>query len=94
MIAARPMRLPISMWSDWMRKLPPDNCLTPRTESRLGTDASDVSAQGNEEVAEILDVRLAGSIANQGFAVGGDRREYGVLGAGNRRLVQEEVGPP
>ena len=57
-------------------------------------DALDLRAERDEEAAEVLDVRLAGGVADHGLA----RRERGrhdrVLGCHHARLVEEDVLPP
>ena len=44
------------------------------------------------EVREVLDVRLAGGVAQDRRALGRDRGHERVLGAGDARLVEEDVG--
>ena len=46
----------------------------------------------DEEVREVLHVRLAGGVAEDRRALGGDGRGERVLGGGDARLVEEDVG--
>ena len=55
-------------------------------------DAVDLRAERDEEVAEVLDVRLAGGVAKDRRAARRDGRRERVLGAGDARLVEEDVG--
>ena len=52
----------------------------------------DLRAERDQEVAEVLDVRLAGGIAENRRSARGDGRHERVLGAGDARLVEKHVG--
>ena len=54
-------------------------------------DALDPRTERDEEPAEILDVRLAGGVAEHGFAVGENRRHDRVLRPHDRRLVEVDA---
>src|SRR5919197_697988 len=54
-------------------------------------DALDPRAEGDEEAAEVLDVRLAGGVADHRLAAREHRGHDRVLGAGHARLVEEDV---
>jgi putative nucleotidyltransferase with HDIG domain len=56
-------------------------------------DAVDPRAERDEEPAEILDVRLAGRVADHRLARRQGRGHDGVLGGHDARLVQEDVRP-
>ena len=55
-------------------------------------DPLDVGAERAQEPAEILHVRLAGGVRDDGLAAGEHGRHDGVLGAGDGRLVEEDRG--
>ena len=57
----------------------------------VGADAVDLGAHGHQRPGEILDVGLAGGIAEHGAALGRDRRHQRVLRPGDARLVEEDV---
>ena len=88
---ASAMNEPISMWSG------PTSCVQPPSSCRAGdgqhvrADALDVGAHLHEHPREVLDVRLAGGVADDrraGRQRGGHQR---VLGRHDRRLVHEDV---
>ena len=56
-------------------------------------DALDLRAERVEKVAQVLHVRLAGGIADDGRALRQHRGHDGVLGCGDARLVKQDVGP-
>src|SRR5713101_1523103 len=56
-------------------------------------DALDLRAQTRQEARQILDVRLAGRVAQCGRAAGGDRGHQGVFGRRDTRFVEENIGP-
>jgi hypothetical protein len=58
----------------------------------VGADPVDPRAERDEEVGEVLHVRLARGVAEDGGALRGDGRHERVLGAGDARLVEEDVG--
>ena len=60
----------------------------------VGGNAGDAGPHGVEELAELLNVGLAGSIVDGGNAPGEDSRHDDVGRAGNGRLIKEHVGPP
>ena len=51
----------------------------------------DLGAHGHQAAGQILHVRLAGGVAEHGAALGHDRGHQRVLGAGDARLVEEDV---
>ena len=51
-------------------------------------DSLDLGAEADEEAAEVLDMGLAGSVADDRLAFGEHRRHDRVLGAHHRRLVE------
>ena len=55
-------------------------------------DAIDLGAERDEEMTEVLHVRLARGVAKDGRSRGRDRGHEGVLGPGDTRLVEEHVG--
>ncbi len=59
----------------------------------VGADALDLGAQRHQEPGQVLHVRLAGGVAEDGPALGRHRGHQGVLGAGDARLVEEDVAP-
>ncbi|MGY4432401.1 hypothetical protein ACVWWO_004878 [Bradyrhizobium sp. F1.13.1] len=58
----------------------------------LVADALDLSAERDQEVGEVLHMRLGRGVAQIGGAFGGDGRDQRVLGRGHAGLVQEHVG--
>jgi hypothetical protein len=58
----------------------------------VGADPLDLRSQRHEEVREVLHVRLAGCVAQDGRALRQHRGGHRVLGAGDTRLVEEDVG--
>ena len=54
-------------------------------------DALDIRSQRDQETAEILDVRLAGRVRDDGLALGEHGGHDGVLGARYRGFVEEHV---
>src|SRR5439155_6253312 len=60
---------------------------------RVSADALDTRTQGRQEARQILDVRLAGGVAERGPAAGGDRCHQGVLGRRDAGFVEENIGP-
>ena len=58
---------------------------------KVGGDAGDVRTHRVEQVAQLLDVRLAGSIIYCGGALGEDRRHDDVGGSRNRSLIKEHI---
>ena len=59
---------------------------------QVGADALDVGAHLHEHPRQILDVRLAGGVADHGGAGRQRGRHQRVLGGHHRRLVHEHVG--
>src|SRR6185312_7062429 len=57
----------------------------------VGTDPFDLSTHGDENSGEILHVRLARGVSQHRPTLGHDRRHEGVLGAGDARLIEEDV---
>ena len=55
------------------------------------TDPVDLGAERPQEAAEVLDVRLAGRVADHGLAARKDGGHDRVLGAHHARLVEEEL---
>ena len=53
-------------------------------------DPLDLGAERDEEAAEVLDVRLAGGVADHRLALGEHRRHDDVLGRHHARLVEED----
>jgi len=60
---------------------------------RVGPDAADLGAHGDQEPREVLHVRLRGGVAQHRGALRPDGRHEGVLGPGDARLVEEDVVP-
>jgi hypothetical protein len=58
----------------------------------VGPDAADRRAHRNQKAGQILDVRLGRGVAQDRPSLGPDRRHQRVLGTGDARLVQEDVG--
>ncbi len=75
----------------------PDSVLAPAElvhaldVQHVRADALDPRTERDEEPAEILDVRLAGGMAEHGFTVGENRRHDRVLGPHDRRLVEVDA---
>src|SRR5437899_2392411 len=59
---------------------------------RVGARAVDARAQARQKARQVLDVRLAGSVAEDRGAGGGDRGHEGVLGRRDAWLVEKDVG--
>ncbi len=60
----------------------------------VGADTLDGCSERDQEMREILHMRLGGDVAQIGRAVRGDRGHQCVLGRGDARLVEEDVGAP
>ena len=60
---------------------------------RRRADPADVGAHGDEELAEIGDLRFTGGVVDPGRAVGEHRRGEQVLGRTDAREVERDVGP-
>ena len=88
--AARPMKLPTSMCSGATRHSPPARRSTPLDAQDVRLDPLDLRAERDEEAAEILDVRLAGRVADHGLALGEHGGHDDVLGRHHARLVEED----
>ncbi len=58
----------------------------------VAADALDVRAHGHQGPRRVLHMRFGGGVSEGGPPRGGDRRHQGVLGAGDARLVEEDVG--
>ena len=89
--AARPMKLATSMCSGPIRCAPPRSRSTPAIPQHVRADARDLGAERDEEVAEVLDVRLAGGVHDRRLARRERGRHHGVLGRHHRRLVEEDL---
>ena len=63
----------------------------PMHDHGVGADALDLRAERHEEIGEVLHMGLGGRVAQIGDALGGDRRDQGILRRGDARLVQEHV---
>ena len=59
---------------------------------RVRADALDAGAHGDEELREVLHVRLAGGVAEHRRALRRDGGDERVLGGRDARLVEEDVG--
>ena len=57
----------------------------------VGAEALDLGAERDEKATQILDVRLAGGVADDRLALGQHRRHDHVLGSHHARLVEEEL---
>ena len=88
------MKLPISMWSGATSCSQPCRRSAPLTVMQVGADALDVGAHLDEHAREVLDVRLAGGVADHGRARGQRGGHQRVLGGHHRGLVHEDVGRP
>src|SRR5213592_4092191 len=60
---------------------------------RVRPDALDLRAQSRQKARQILNVRLAGGVAQRGRTAGGDRRHQGVFGRRDTRFVEKNIGP-
>ena len=49
-------------------------------------------AERDQEIGEVLHMRLGGGVAQVGRALGRDGRDQRVLGGGDAGLVEEDVG--
>src|SRR3954468_4629952 len=58
----------------------------------VGPDAIDLGAERNEEMAEVLNVRLARRVAQHRRSPRRDGGRDRVLGAGDTRLIEKHVG--
>ena len=58
----------------------------------VGADALDLRAERDQEMREVLHMRLGGGVAQIGGAVGGDGCDQRVFGGGDAGLVEEHVG--
>ncbi len=85
------MKLAISMWSGPIVYSAPWSESVALDAQDVRLDAVDVRAERVEEAAEILDVRLAGSVAEHGLALCERCTHHGVLRAGDARLVEEDA---
>ena len=72
--AASAAKLATSMCSEPMRKVPPPSRSTPVDPEDVRADPLDLGADRDEEAAEILDVRLAGGVADDRLALRRARR--------------------
>ena len=70
--------------------LAPGEALDAVDPQHVRADPVDPRAERDEEAAEILDVRLAGGVHEDGLSLGEDGRHDGVLGAHHARLVEED----
>ena len=59
---------------------------------RVGADAFDPRAERDEEVGEVLHVRLGGGVAQHRDALGAGGGAQGIFRRGDARLVEEDVG--
>src|SRR5215218_4214443 len=75
-------------------QLAPAQALDPLDGQEVRADAGDVGPQADQEPAQVLDVGLAGGVADHRPALGQDGGHDGVLGGRHRRLVQEHRCPP
>src|SRR6185369_12674791 len=64
----------------------------PVNDDGVGADAFDLRTQHNQEVGEVLHMRLGGGVAQIRRAVGADRGDQCVFGGGDAGLVEEDVG--
>ena len=78
------------MCSGATRHSPPPSCVDALDPQHVRLDPLDLRAERDEEAAEILDVRLAGGVADHGLALGEDGGHDGVLGRHHARLVEED----
>src|SRR4029078_434416 len=60
---------------------------------RVRGDAVDLRAQGGEDAAEVLAVRLRGGVVDERVAVGENGGHDGVLRGGDGGLVEEHLSP-
>ena len=90
--AARPMKLPISMWSARTRCRAPPSSRQPSMCSRFEPIPSMCDAHRLQALAQLLHVRLACGVHDRRSPLGERRGHERVLGAGHRRLVEEELG--
>src|SRR6266850_2292759 len=58
----------------------------------VGADALDLCAERDQEMREVLHMRLGGGVAQERGAVGGDRCDQRVFGGGDARFIEEYVG--
>ncbi len=68
--------------------------LDPLDLQNSSADTGDASTHGVQQMAKILDVRLRCRVAQHGRPVGEHRRHDRVLGAGDARLIEEDLGAP
>jgi hypothetical protein len=71
--------------------LPAAKALDASDAEDVRPDALDLRSKGDEEPAEVLDVRLARRVGDHGLAFGEHRRHHDVLRSGHRGLVQEDA---
>ena len=90
--AARPMSEPTSMWSGPIAMGGGVQRRRSVHHHGVGADAVDLRAQRDEEMREVLHVRLGGGVAQRRRAVRRDGRHQRVLGRRDARLVEEDVG--
>ena len=67
--------------------------LSPVDHVGVGADPLDPGAHRHQEPGEVLHVRLRGGVPEDGAPLRPHRRHQRVLGAGDARLVEEDVGP-
>ena len=84
------MKLPTSMCSGATRHSPPVRLVDSLDAQDVRLDPFDLRAERDEEAAEILDVRLAGRVPEDGLALGEHRGHDDVLGRHHARLVEED----
>ena len=92
--AASPIKEPTSIWSGSMRIAGAAKRRRAVHDDGVGADALDLGAERDQEMREVLHMRLGGGVAQIGGAVGGDRRDQRIFGGGDARLVEEDVGAP
>ena len=90
--AARPMKLPISMWSARTRCRRATELAAPVDVQEVRADPLDVRAHRLQELAQLLHVRLARGVHDRRSPLGERRGHERVLGTGHRGLVEEELG--
>jgi hypothetical protein len=90
--AASPMKDPASMWSAPIRKRGPPSSPPPRSPG-CASRSPRSGPPWPREGAEVLHVGLGGGVPEPGRPPGQHGGHHGVLGGGDRGLVQEDVTP-